>query len=119
MQLNVDRHWCPPWGLRGGLSARPNSAYIEAEAGGERELVLKRDGIRLGPGARVILAGGGGGGWGDPLERAPEAVLKDVLAGYVSAGAAERDYGVAVDVVKRTATRTRRPHSDQGERHDG
>jgi N-methylhydantoinase B len=116
MQLNVDRHWCPPWGLRGGLAARPNSAYIEAQAGGERELVLKRDGIRLEPGARVLLAGGGGGGWGDPLERAPEAVLRDVVAGYVSAEAAERDYGVAVDVVNRTATRIRRPHIDKGER---
>jgi N-methylhydantoinase B len=114
MQLNVDRHWCPPWGLRGGMAARPNSAYIEAHAGGERELVLKRDGIRLEPGARVILAGGGGGGWGDPLERAPEAVLRDVVAGYVSAEAAERDYGVAVDLEKRTATRTRRPHIDKG-----
>jgi len=115
MQLNVDRHWCPPWGLRGGLEARPNSAYIEAQAGGERELVLKRDGIRLEPGARVILAGGGGGGWGDPLERPPEAVLRDVVAGYVSAEAAERDYGVAVDAEKRTATRVRRPHIHKGD----
>lgn len=115
MQLNVDRHWCPPWGLRGGLEARPNSAYIEAPAGGKRELVLKRDGIRLEAGARVILAGGGGGGWGDPLERAPEAVLRDVVAGYVSAEAAERDYGVAVDVGKRTATRVRQPHIDKGD----
>ena len=116
MQLNVDRHWCAPWGLRGGLAARPNSAYIEAQAGGERELVLKRDDIRLEPGARVILAGGGGGGWGDPLERAPEAVLRDVLAGYVGAEAAERDYGVRVDVARRTATRVRAPHIDKGEK---
>ena len=118
MQLNVDRHWCPPWGLRGGLAGRPNSAYIEAQAAGPRELVLKRDGIRLEPGARVILAGGGGGGWGDPLERAPQAVLRDVVAGYVSAEAAERDYGVVVDVDKGTATRVRQPHIDKGEGHE-
>ncbi|TMB86812.1 MAG: hypothetical protein E6J45_13340 [Chloroflexi bacterium] len=114
MQLNVDRHWCPPWGLHGGLPARPNSAYIEAPAGAVGELVLKRDGIRLDPGARVILAGGGGGGWGNPLERAPDAVLSDVIAEYVSAEAAERDYGVVVDVANRTATRVRGP-IDKGE----
>jgi N-methylhydantoinase B len=37
---------------------------------------------------------GGGGGWGDPLERDPQAVLDDVLDEYVSVEGAERDYGV-------------------------
>jgi N-methylhydantoinase B len=37
---------------------------------------------------------GGGGGWGDPLERDPVKVRDDVLDEYVSAEAAERDYGV-------------------------
>lgn len=38
-----------------------------------------------------------GGGWGDPLERDPQAVLRDVRNEYVSAHAARRDYGVVVD----------------------
>jgi len=42
----------------------------------------------------------GGGGWGDPLERDPEAVLRDVRNEYVSAGRARRDYGVVVDTVR-------------------
>jgi N-methylhydantoinase B len=37
---------------------------------------------------------GGGGGWGDPLDRDPRRVLDDVLDEYVSLAAAERDYGV-------------------------
>jgi N-methylhydantoinase B len=37
-----------------------------------------------------------GGGWGDPLEREPERVLRDVRDGYVTIAGAARDYGVVV-----------------------
>jgi N-methylhydantoinase B len=39
---------------------------------------------------------GGGGGWGNPLDRHPQAVLDDVLDEYVSPDGAERDYGVVL-----------------------
>jgi N-methylhydantoinase B len=39
---------------------------------------------------------GGGGGWGDPFERDPQAVLDDVLDEYVSVEGARRDYGVVL-----------------------
>jgi N-methylhydantoinase B len=39
----------------------------------------------------------GGAGYGDPHERSPEAVLRDVKGGYVSPGVARADYGVALD----------------------
>jgi N-methylhydantoinase B len=98
MQINVDRHRCLPWGLFGGRPGKPNRAYIQAEAGGEWELVLKRDGIQLGPGARVLLIGGGGGGWGDPNLRDPAAVAADLANGYVSPEGVRRDYvGLMVD----------------------
>ena len=38
----------------------------------------------------------GGGGWGDPMTRAPERVLRDVRNGYVSQAAAKASYGVVV-----------------------
>jgi N-methylhydantoinase B len=38
----------------------------------------------------------GGGGWGDPLERDPDAVARDVLWGKVTRAAAADDYGVVV-----------------------
>ncbi len=38
----------------------------------------------------------GGGGYGDPLDRDPQAVLYDVLEGWVSAEAAEGVYGVVL-----------------------
>ena len=39
---------------------------------------------------------GGGGGWGDPLDRPPAKVLEDVLDEYVSVEGARRDYGVVL-----------------------
>ena len=54
--------------------------------------------------ARTIVAGtvvrtmtGGGGGFGLAIERSPEAVLCDVLDGYVSVERARRDYSVVID----------------------
>jgi N-methylhydantoinase B len=39
----------------------------------------------------------GGGGWGDPLERDPAAVLKDVRNEFLSPAKAQADYGVVID----------------------
>ena len=61
----------------------------------------------------MIAQTGGGGGWGDPLERRPEAVRWDVIEGLVSREAAERDYGVvlkqdyAIDQAATSALRQR------------
>jgi N-methylhydantoinase B len=44
----------------------------------------------------VEVATGGGGGYGDPLERDPEAVLHDVENGYISRESAKSDYGVVL-----------------------
>jgi len=40
---------------------------------------------------------GGGGGYGDPIERDPIRVALDVRNGFVSVAAAVRDYGVVLD----------------------
>jgi N-methylhydantoinase B len=42
----------------------------------------------------VLLSGPGGGGWGDPLERDPALVLRDVIDGHVSLEVAADVYGV-------------------------
>ncbi len=39
----------------------------------------------------------GGGGWGDPLERDPAAVLQDVRNEFLSPAKALADYGVVID----------------------
>ncbi|MEV4598900.1 hydantoinase B/oxoprolinase family protein [Amycolatopsis sp. NPDC049253] len=52
--------------------------------------------VALDPDAEVDVVLPGGGGYGDPRRRAVADVLADVVAGYVSAEAAESVYGVVV-----------------------
>ena len=51
----------------------------------------------MGP-CRLELISGGGGGWGDPLDRDPEWVLRDVCDDVISVEAARDTYGVVLDV---------------------
>jgi N-methylhydantoinase B len=55
----------------------------------------------LEPGDELAYSSCGGGGLFPPEERDPEAVLEDVLEGYVSGETARRDYRVAVDLGRR------------------
>ena len=49
------------------------------------------------PGDRIVMEMPGGAGFGDPLARDPAIVADDVLAGFVSADAARRQYGVVLN----------------------
>ena len=49
----------------------------------------------------------GAGGWGDPLERDPQAVLDDVIAQKVSRDRAEKIYGVVIDSESLRVEKTR------------
>jgi N-methylhydantoinase B len=65
----------------------------------------------------IRLTSGGGGGYGDPFARDPDAVARDVAAGLVSHERAREVYGVALhgDVVDPAATarlRTKRCADD-------
>jgi N-methylhydantoinase B len=63
----------------------------------ERQLASMSDGNVLRRGDVLRLDTSGGGGWGNPLDRAPERVRRDVLGGFVSLEAARADYGVVID----------------------
>ncbi len=85
----------PMPGIAGGLKGSPNRLTIRRV--GQEELEEIRHTalyLALNPGDRIEYHWGGGGGWGDPLEREPEKVRDDVLDEYISLEAAERDYGV-------------------------
>jgi len=88
--------FAPP-GVAGGRAAASNRFRYE-QADGEREppMASKMVGIHLRRGQKVRLETPGGGGYGDPFEREPELVARDVARGFVSAQRAAADYGVAI-----------------------
>jgi N-methylhydantoinase B len=92
----IEKGITPCWGIDGGKEGVKNHLYINSKERGEFEL-LKTSGIDLGEGDRVTGTAGGGCGYGDPLERNPEAVRQDVIDGYVSVERARLDYGVVTN----------------------
>ncbi len=89
----------PRPGLRGSWAGALN--WIGVVRNGEplvtSELPLKAGGVRLQPDDVILYLVAGGGGYGDPLEREPERVLRDIESGYVSEAGAREDYGVIAD----------------------
>ena len=89
------------------LSDRFTQAAAGYEGGrpGARAGFRTSTGVRRSPKLSMTLPAGatftlelpGGGGYHDPRERDPEAVLEDVAEGLVSRAAAERDYGVMIE----------------------
>jgi N-methylhydantoinase B len=86
----------PMPGICGGQPGSPNKLTLKV--GSDDPVVVKdtADWVPLEAGERLIYDYGGGGGWGNPLDRDPQAVLDDVLDEYVSVEGAERDYGVVL-----------------------
>lgn len=92
----ADRARFAPQGLAGGLPARP-AHYVRNPDSDRPEELPSKVSVRLAPGEVFSVQMPGGGGYGDPLDRAPQRVLDDVLAGKVSADRALSEYGVVMD----------------------
>lgn len=85
-------------GLGGGLDGRPG--YVVARRGGAKpETIRGKVSYHgpYGPGDVLSIHGPGGGGWGNPVDRDPQAVLRDVRDGLLSQRTALDIYGVVVD----------------------
>jgi N-methylhydantoinase B len=87
----------PPFGVNGGGPAALNRFVYETDQGEKTPpLISKITDIRIRCGQKVRLETPGGGGFGDPAERDPASVARDVRLGYVTREAARRDYKVAL-----------------------
>jgi N-methylhydantoinase B len=86
----------PMPGIAGGQSGEPNKLTIRWKSDDPYVVEHTADWVPIGEGQLINYDYGGGGGWGDPLDRDPQAVLDDVLDEYVSVEGAARDYGVVL-----------------------
>ena len=87
----VERTKNQPWGLEGGLPARANSGVLNY-TDGTSEPVAKATRLHVPKGATLVLNNGGGGGYGPPAERDPEAVHADMREGYITEEHAREHY---------------------------
>ena len=91
----VRRNQCPPWGLWDGkpgevgiyLLREPQAKEFRGMGGAHHPVPV---------GSEVIVRTGGGGGWGDPLDRDPASVRMDVQEEFISAQSAHDEYGVVL-----------------------
>lgn len=103
------------WGMEGGSPGSKNVVVLDLNDGWEERIQVLVDNDALydatdeenrkyvgmfrgtfQPGEVISNRSGGGGGYGDPYDRDPEAVLEDVIDGYVTPEAAREQYGVVV-----------------------
>jgi N-methylhydantoinase B len=87
----VDRTRYPAQGLDGGQPGAPGEVILSDGTYPQPKALTT-----LAADIRVQLNPPGGGGYGHPHARPAEQVLADVINGYVSLAAAEREYGVLV-----------------------
>jgi N-methylhydantoinase B len=105
-----------PFGVVGGQPARLNRFVWDSSDGQKTPpMASKVTGVHLAAGQRARLETPGGGGWGDPFARVPEAVATDARRGMIDRASASADYGVAlrlngeVDIEQTERLRAMRP----------
>ena len=92
----ADRSILSCWGVRGGRAGRPFQVTIDPGGPAEHDADALVDAEFVPAGTVIRIRTTGGGGWGDPLDRDVDAVVRDVLWGKVSRDGARDEYGVVV-----------------------
>jgi N-methylhydantoinase B len=90
----LERFTFQPWGRDGGLPGATGNCRLAHD--GTMTDLGKIDVLEVGAGDVISIETAGGGGIGNPLDRDPRLVLRDVADGLVSTEAAREVYGVVV-----------------------
>jgi N-methylhydantoinase B len=90
-----DRRKHPPYGLQGGKPGAGSMSILNPDT--ENKVLPTKINTRLKKGDVFRHQNPGGGGYGDPMKRDPQAVLWDWRNGKVTAEFARSVYGVVID----------------------
>jgi N-methylhydantoinase B len=91
VSLWFERSVTPGLGLFGGQSGTVPKVIVDPDLPSER-LLLKVNHLPVQRGTVIRAITGGGGGYGLPTERSPEALEADIANGYITPDSATRDY---------------------------
>lgn len=92
----TERFRFAPWGMEGGREGALFRVILD-RADGTRVEVGKLDVLDVNTGDIVSILTPGGGGYGDPMRRDPQAVAEDLRRGFITEDDARDLYGVALD----------------------
>ncbi|HEY7815730.1 MAG TPA: hydantoinase B/oxoprolinase family protein, partial [Nakamurella sp.] len=92
----ADRSILSCWGVAGGRAGQPFEVVIDPGGPNERTVDALADAEPVRAGEIIRIRTTGGGGWGDPLTRPVDEVIRDVRWRKVSVEGARRDYGVVL-----------------------
>ncbi|MCF3944131.1 hydantoinase B/oxoprolinase family protein [Oceanobacillus alkalisoli] len=95
--LEGDGNKYEPWGFDGGEDGKVGSILISSPNGTNTVLPSKIPNMVVKKGSTIKMKGPCGGGYGNPLERDPEAVYEDYLDGYVKLEQVLDQYGVVLN----------------------
>ena len=95
VSIHDDRWFTYPWGVNGGRPGARARKIHETTDGTQTIVANKLDSMAVEAGDLLHFITWGGGGWGDPLERDPALVAKEIRQGLVTDEGA-RSYGVAI-----------------------
>jgi N-methylhydantoinase B len=96
ISVEGDGHSHSPWGYADGTDGYPSSLTLVASNGESSALPSMLPPRPAKAGDRVVAVGGVGGGYGNPLERDPEAVRDDFLDEHITTETARQVFGVAL-----------------------
>jgi N-methylhydantoinase B len=99
LTTDINRAVVRPWSMEGGRPGTLNCIQVRRE-GKTLQRIRKIVACKLQENDVVSIRTGGGGGWGEPLDRESALVIEDVRAGLISAQEAGSVYGVVVDPEK-------------------
>ncbi|MFD1588254.1 hydantoinase B/oxoprolinase family protein [Halorientalis brevis] len=94
-----DRARSITWGINGGLPGIPHGVTLEQGDDDPEEMGTVFSNHPIEESDEFVRPSSGGGGFGDPLDRDPAAVLEDVKDDYVSVERAKTDYGVVIEEI--------------------